>query len=83
MSSLSRPAASSDLRSALVQPAAGLFGQYDLDRTFDEMFEAPALARPHYQALVDELAPVSLDDMRRRQVEADRAFLTQGITFTV
>src|SRR5688572_4617342 len=47
------------------------------------MFEAPALARPHYQALVDELAPVSLDDMRRRQVEADRAFLTQGITFTV
>jgi uncharacterized circularly permuted ATP-grasp superfamily protein len=83
VSSLSRPAASSDLRSALVQPPAGLFGQYDLDRTFDEMFEAPALARPHYQALVDELAPVSLDDMRRRQVEADRAFLTQGITFTV
>ena len=47
------------------------------------MFEAPALARPHYQALLDELAPVSLDDMRRRQIEADRAFLTQGITFTV
>ena len=47
------------------------------------MFEAPALARPHYQALLDELAQVSLDDMRRRQIEADRAFLTQGITFTV
>src|SRR5687767_4043762 len=47
------------------------------------MFEAPALARPHYQALVDELAMVSLDDLRRRQIEADRAFLTQGITFTV
>ena len=63
--------------------SAGLFSQYDLDRAYDEMFETPAHARPHYQALLDELATVSLDDLRRRQVEADRAFLTQGITFTV
>src|SRR5687768_4394681 len=69
--------------SAAARPPTSLFGQYELDRAFDEMFEAAAHARPHYQALVDELAPVSLDDMRRRQIEADRAFLTQGITFTV
>ena len=83
VSSLSRPVALPQPSSALAQPPAELFGQYDLDRTFDEMFEASARARPHYQALLDELAPVSLDDMRRRQIEADRAFLTQGITFTV
>ena len=47
------------------------------------MFAAPGQARPQYQALLDELATVSLDDLRRRQIEADRAFLTQGITFTV
>ena len=68
---------------SVAQPAAGLFGQYDLDRTHDEMFDAPGHARPHYHALLDELATVTLDDLRRRQVEADRAFLTQGITFTV
>jgi uncharacterized circularly permuted ATP-grasp superfamily protein len=83
VSSPFRPAALPQPSSALDPSSAGLFGQYDLDRTFDEMFEAPALARPHYQALLDELAQVSLDDMRRRQIEADRAFLTQGITFTV
>ncbi len=47
------------------------------------MFEGAGRLRPHYHALLEELAPVSLDELRRRQTEADRAFLTQGITFTV
>jgi uncharacterized circularly permuted ATP-grasp superfamily protein len=68
-------------------PAGGelgpLFTQYRLDHAFDEMFEGAGRARTHYQALVDELLSVSLDELRRRQTEADRAFLTQGITFTV
>ena len=68
---------------AAAHSPAGLFAQYDLDRAYDEMFAAPGQARPQYQALLDELATVSLDDLRRRQIEADRAFLTQGITFTV
>jgi len=67
----------------VAQSPAGLFAHYDLDRAFDEMFDAPGHARPQYQALLDELASVSLEDLRRRQIEADRAFLTQGITFTV
>jgi len=66
-----------------VQVSEGLFEQYELDRAYDEMFDAPGYTRPHYQPLLDELATVSLDDLRRRQVEADRAFMTQGITFTV
>jgi uncharacterized circularly permuted ATP-grasp superfamily protein len=84
LSSQTRPlAATPDPLGADAQPAAGLFERYELDRAYDEMFDAPAHARPQYQALVDELATVSLDDLRRRQIEADRAFLTQGITFTV
>ena len=47
------------------------------------MFDAAGRPRPHYQALLEELASVSPEELRRRQLEADRAFLTQGITFTV
>ena len=72
----------SDVRTT-ADASAELFSQYELGRPYDEMFEAPGHARAQYQALVDELAMVSLDDLRRRQIEADRAFLTQGITFTV
>jgi uncharacterized circularly permuted ATP-grasp superfamily protein len=60
-----------------------LFSQYDLDGVFDEMFEAVGRPRPHYHALLEELASVTPEELRRRQLDADRAFLTQGITFTV
>jgi uncharacterized circularly permuted ATP-grasp superfamily protein len=60
-----------------------LFSQYDLDGVFDEMFEAVGQPRPHYHALLEELASVTPEELQRRQLDADRAFLTQGITFTV
>jgi uncharacterized circularly permuted ATP-grasp superfamily protein len=63
--------------------AGRLFSHYDLDKAYDEMFDAERRARPHYRALVDEILAASPDELRRRQLEADRAFLTQGITFTV
>src|SRR5688572_1703049 len=50
---------------------------------YDEMFEGVARPRTQYRALLEELALVTPEELRRRQVEADRAFLTQGITFTV
>jgi uncharacterized circularly permuted ATP-grasp superfamily protein len=65
------------------RPAGALFQQYTLGGAFDEMFDAGAVARPHYQGLLDELLTASPPELRRYQVEADRAFLTQGITFTV
>jgi len=64
-------------------PSGSLFSQYGLDHAYDEMFEANWLARSHYGALIEELLVVSQDELRKRQLEADRAFLTQGITFTV
>jgi uncharacterized circularly permuted ATP-grasp superfamily protein len=65
------------------RPPGPLFSGYQLDEAYDEMFERSASPRPQYEALVEELASVSSDELRRRQVDADRAFLTQGITFTV
>jgi len=64
-------------------PSGSLFSQYGLDRAYDEMFDADWRTRSHYRPLIEELLITSPDDLRKRQSEADRAFLTQGITFTV
>ncbi|MGE0445815.1 MAG: circularly permuted type 2 ATP-grasp protein [Vicinamibacterales bacterium] len=62
---------------------SGLFAGYEIGQPYDEVFAAPGEPRPHCRALLEELAAASADTLRRRQVEADKAFLTQGITFTV
>ncbi len=64
-------------------PAAGLFQQYQLDGCYDEMFSAPGQPRPHYQRLFERLLQLPADTLRKRQRDADTAFLQQGITFTV
>jgi uncharacterized circularly permuted ATP-grasp superfamily protein len=73
-----------------VQPArpgspveSSLFSKYGLDAAYDEVFDANRGARPHYRPLIEELLVASTEELRQRQLEADRAFLTQGITFTV
>jgi uncharacterized circularly permuted ATP-grasp superfamily protein len=60
-----------------------LFRNYALNGAFDEMFDAGAQPRPHYQGLYDLLLEVSNEEMRRKKQAADVAFLNQGITFTV
>ena len=50
---------------------------------FDEMFDVDGQPRPAYRALAARLLELPADDLRRRQREADDAFLQQGITFTV
>jgi uncharacterized circularly permuted ATP-grasp superfamily protein len=47
------------------------------------MFEAAGRMRPHYHAVLEELAPVSLNELRRRQTEAHRAYLIQAHYFIV
>jgi uncharacterized circularly permuted ATP-grasp superfamily protein len=65
-------------------PFAALFSSYDLDATtYDEMFEPTGRARAHCHSLFDELRAASHTELGQRQMEADKAFLTQGITFTV
>jgi uncharacterized circularly permuted ATP-grasp superfamily protein len=62
---------------------APLFANYTLNDCFDEMFEAGRDPRVPYRALLARLTELPADDLRRRQREADAAFLQQGITFTV
>ncbi len=60
-----------------------LFGDYPLDRAFDEMRESGGDLRPHYRALAETLARLPQDELLRRKQSAELSFLTQGITFTV
>jgi len=60
-----------------------LFAQYDLRGAYDEMFDADGSARGHCRALIEELIAASPKELHHHQGEADKAFLAQGITFTV
>jgi len=56
---------------------------YVLDGAYDETFESPGKSRLHYAPLLETLASLPADEIRRRKHSADLSFLNQGITFTV
>ena len=56
---------------------------YVLDGAYDETFESPGKSRLHYAPLLETLASLPPDEIRRRKHSADLSFLNQGITFTV
>ena len=56
---------------------------YVLDGAYDETFESPGQSRSHYAPLLETLASLPADEIRRRKHSADLSFLNQGITFTV
>jgi len=66
-----------------ILPEAPLFEAYSLGRAYDEMFGVPGHPRGHYAALYEQLSQLPVAELQRRQQVADRAFLHQGITFTV
>ena len=70
-------------RAGRAADAGAMFAGYHLDAAYDEMFEAPRQPRAHYRPLLEELGSVLPEELQRRQRDANRAFLTQGITFTV
>jgi uncharacterized circularly permuted ATP-grasp superfamily protein len=60
-----------------------LFSNYLLDAAYDEMFDRAGEPRSHCQGLFEDLVAASVGELRGHQSEAEKAFLTQGITFTV
>jgi uncharacterized circularly permuted ATP-grasp superfamily protein len=64
-------------------PLDTLFGDYPLDRAFDEMRTAGGEVRLHYRALAETLVRLPKEELERRKQSADLSFLNQGITFTV
>ncbi len=60
-----------------------MFEEYQLDGLFDEMFESPGKARPHYAALLHRINALGENSLQQRRKMADLCFRNQGITFTV
>ena len=65
------------------RPTGALFSNYLLDAAYDEMFDGAGGPRAHCQGLFEDLMAASVPELREHQSEAEKAFLTQGITFTV
>jgi uncharacterized circularly permuted ATP-grasp superfamily protein len=59
------------------------FVNYQLDNSYDEMFESPGVPRAHYRTLHKTLMGMAPEELRRTQQAADLTFLHEGITFTV
>jgi len=64
-------------------PVFPLEGRYDLGAFFDEMFDGAGHSRPHYRALAEQLAALSVEEFEQRRHAVDVSFLNQGIGFTV
>jgi uncharacterized circularly permuted ATP-grasp superfamily protein len=61
----------------------GLFDQYDAGPFFDEMFSAGGAVRPHYARLKRRFSEMEPAEFDRKRALAERAYLNQGVTFTV
>lgn len=57
--------------------------EYETGGFFDEMFEADGQVRPHYRAFCERVRNMPPEEFDQRRSAVDRAFLQQGITFTV
>jgi uncharacterized circularly permuted ATP-grasp superfamily protein len=60
-----------------------LFSGYAIGAPFDEMFARSGDPHSHCRALLEVLRSSTPEELEQYQTEADKAFLTQGITFTV
>ncbi|HEY3111611.1 MAG TPA: circularly permuted type 2 ATP-grasp protein [Chloroflexota bacterium] len=68
-----------------VAPAllASWLASYDPGDFYDEAFTAPGRPRPHYRPLVRTLGSLTAREVGERRLRLDRAFMNQGVTFTV
>jgi uncharacterized circularly permuted ATP-grasp superfamily protein len=65
----------------------GIFGGYnsvgDYSKAFDEMFDAQGNVRGPYRGIFAELAPSDASELAARSEALGRAFIDQGITFSL
>lgn len=59
------------------------FSGYEVGDFYDEMFEKPGVARPHYRKLMARFKEMAPEEFDRKHALAASTFLSQGITFTV
>jgi uncharacterized circularly permuted ATP-grasp superfamily protein len=69
------------------RPPLGTFGGYaepgPYSAAFDEMFDRQSRVRPPYKGIYAELAPADTDELGARADALGRAFVDQGITFSL
>ena len=77
-------------RGDVVRPDARsgrIFGGYNASDSyamaFDEMFDAQGNVRGPYKGIYAELAPTDASDLKARAEALGRAFIDQGITFSL
>jgi uncharacterized circularly permuted ATP-grasp superfamily protein len=61
----------------------GVFADYQVGEFYDELFEACGGPRRESETVVSYLQRITCEDLRRRQLAADRSMLRLGITFNV
>ena len=61
----------------------GLFGTYETEGFFDEMFAADGQVRPHYAKLLERFSEMDVPSFEHKRVLAEKSYVDQGITFTV
>ena len=59
------------------------FDSYETGDFFDEMFDGGRQPRPSTSLLTSRINALNASDLRARQIAAERALLTRGITFNV
>jgi len=59
------------------------FQNYDNGGFYDEMFDAQGQPRPGTEAVVDRFNALPLEELKRRQLAAEKTLLQMGITFSV
>src|SRR5262245_3101043 len=75
--------ASSEARAATPALLAGILDGYAPEEFYDEAFAAPGRPRAHYRTLVRTLGSMTAREVGERRLRLDRAFMNQGVTFTV
>ena len=68
---------------AHVGPTTGVFADYQVGEFYDELFKPCGRPRRESETLFSYLQRMACDDLKRRQLAADRSMLRLGITFNV
>ena len=60
-----------------------MLNQYKVNQGFDEMADAQAAVRPHYQKFHRLFGELTVPEFQAKRTAVDNAFLRQGVTFNV
>jgi uncharacterized circularly permuted ATP-grasp superfamily protein len=66
-----------------IRPTTGVFADYQVGEFYDELFQPSGRPRRESETLFSYLQRMACDDLKRRQLAADRSMLRLGITFNV